>query len=143
MKEESFNNSSIIRIALKRAYANMDASTRALLASCHLMIACNESYWYIAFAAPNPAVWKRIVKRLESITRRLEKTLSSFMLAICTQDDLLPPGGLKVGKVKRLFQINEAWFVQVNHDEHPHWIEVIPQDALSLVPPPQISEDDD
>ncbi len=88
------------------------------------MIAHNESYWYIAFAASNVQVWKRIVKRLESITRRFDRTLSSFMLAVCTSDDPVPPGGLGIGRVKRLFQINEAWFVQVTHDKHPYWIQV-------------------
>lgn len=142
MKEESLTSSSIIQVAILRAYENLDASTRALLGACKLMIARNESYWYIAFAAPNVQVWKRIVKRLESITRRFDRTLSSFILAVCTSDDPVPPGGLGVGRVKRLFQINEDWFVQVTHDEHPYWMEVIPHEALSLVPPSQSSIDD-
>jgi hypothetical protein len=57
-------------------------------------------------------------------------------------DDPVPPGGLGVGRVKRLFQINEAWFVQVTHDKHPYWMEVIPHQALSPVPPSQLSVDD-
>ncbi len=143
MKEESLTSPSLVEIALLRAYANMDSSTRALLGSCQLLIARNSSYWYIAFAAPNSTVWKRIVKRLESITRRLERTMSSFMLAVCTTDDPVLPGGLGVGRVKRLFQVNEVWFVQVGHDDHPYWIEVIPEDALTLVPPPRTSGDND
>ncbi len=142
MEEESLTTSSLIQVAILRAYANMDSSTRALLGSCQILIARNPKYWYIAFAAPNPTIWKRIVKRLESITRRLERTLGSFMLAVCTSDDPVPPGGVGFGIVKRLFQINEAWFVQVCHDDHPYWMEVIPRNALSRVPPSQSSRED-
>jgi hypothetical protein len=69
--------------------------------------------------------------------------MSSFMLAVCTTDDPVPPGGLGVGRVKRLFQVNEVRFVQVGHDDHPYWIEVIPEDALTPVPPPRLFGDND
>lgn len=143
MKEESLNGSSIIKFALLRAYESLDASTQALLGVCQLMVARNQSYWYITFAAPNPAVWKRIVKRLESITRRFDRTLSSFILVVCTIDDLAPPGGQGIGIVKRLFQINKAWFVQVSNEAHPHWMQVIPKEALTRTQPPQVSRNDE
>jgi hypothetical protein len=99
------------------------------------MVARNQNYWYIVFVAPNVQVWKRIVKRLESITRRFDQTTSSFMLAVCTVNDPMPFGGLGVGRIKRLFEINSCQFVAVTHDEHPFWMEVIPREALSPLPP--------
>jgi hypothetical protein len=107
MKEESLTSSSLISVAILRAYENLDASTRALLGGCKLMIARNESYWYIAFAAPNVQVWKRIVKRLESITRRFDRTLSSFMLTVCTSDDPVPPGGLVLDELNVCFRLTK------------------------------------
>jgi hypothetical protein len=53
------------------------------------------------------------------------------MLAVCTLDDPLPLGGLGVGRIKRLFEINSSQFVQVTHDEHPYWMEVIPASSIS------------
>jgi hypothetical protein len=65
------------------------------------------------------------------------------MLAVCTVDDPIPPDGLGVGRIKRLFEINSCQFVQVTHDEHPYWMEVIPREALSPLPPSDSVRDDD
>ncbi len=102
MSELPSITSSLIQVAILRAYSNLDSSTRALLNACQLLVDRNPNYWYIAFVAPNAQVWKRIVKRLESITRRFDQTTSSFMLAVCTVNDPMPPGGLGVGRIKRL-----------------------------------------
>jgi hypothetical protein len=135
MSELPSISSSLIQVAILRAYSNLDSSTRALLNACQLLVARNPNYWYIAFVAPNEKVWKRIVKRLFIITRRFDQTTSSFMLAVCTVNDPIPLGGLGVGRIKRLFEINSCQFVQVSHDEHPFWMQVIPREALSSVPP--------
>jgi len=135
MNENSSTSASLVQIALIRAFNNMNSSTRALLRSCQVLVACDRTHWYIAFATPNLQIWKRIVKRLESITRRLEQTLSSFMLAVCTIDDLVPPGGTGVGIVQRLFLINQTTFVQIGHNDHPHWVEVAPESMLSRAEP--------
>jgi hypothetical protein len=143
MTEVPSTSSSLIQVAILRAYSNLDSSTRAILAACQLMVARNPNYWYIAFVAPNVPVWKRIVKRLFIITRRFYQTTSSFMLAVCTLDDPMPPGGLGVGRIKRMFEINSCQFVQVTHDEHPYWMEVIPREALFPLPPSDSVRDDD
>jgi len=142
MTEVPSISSSLIQVAILRAYSNLDSSTRALLAACQLMVARNPNYWYIGFVAPNVPVWKRIVKRLESITRRFDQTTRSFMLAVCTVNDPMPPGGLGVGRIKRLFEINSCQFVAVTHDEHPFWMEVIPREALSPLPPSNSAKDE-
>jgi hypothetical protein len=102
MTEVPSTSSSLIQVAILRAYSNLDSSTRALLAACQLLVARNPNYWYIAFVAPNEKVWKRIVKRLFIITRRFDQTTSSFILAVCTVNDPIPLGGLSVGRIKRL-----------------------------------------
>jgi hypothetical protein len=50
--------------------------------------------------------------------------------------------GLVLDELNVCFFLNEAWFVQVTHDKHPYWMEVIPDEALSPVPPSQLSVDD-
>lgn len=135
MNSKSPTSASLIQIALRRAYDNMNSSTRALLLSCQILITRNNTHWYITLAAPNARVGKRIVKRLESITRRFEQTLSSFILSVCTTDDPVPPGGCGVGRVQRHFLINQTWFVQIDHEDHPHWVEVAPERLLSPVEP--------
>jgi len=142
MAEVPSTSSSLIQIAIRRAYSNLDSSTRALLTACQLRVARNPNYWYIAFVAPNVPVWKRIVKRLFIITRRFDQTTSSFILAVCTLDDPIPLGGLGVGRIKRLFEINSCQFVQVTHDEHPYWMQVIPREALSPLPPSNTAKDE-
>jgi len=142
MTEVPSISSSLIRVAILRAYSNLDSSTRAILAACQLMVARNQNYWYIVFVAPNVQVWKRIVKRLESITRRFDQTTSSFMLAVCTVNDPMPFGGLGVGRIKRFFEINSCQFVAVTHDEHPYWMKVIPREALSPLPPSNSARDE-
>jgi hypothetical protein len=57
------------------------------------------------------------------------------MLAVCTIDDSVPPGGTGVGKVQRLFLINQTRFVQIGHDDHPHWVQVAPESMLSRTEP--------
>ena len=141
MNEDSLSSSLLIQAAISRAYANMDSSTRALLGLTQILIASHTTHWYIAVLAPNPAVWKRIVKRLESITRRLEETMSSFILAVCTTDDPVPPSGAGVGRVQRQFLIDQRWFVQLGYKDHTYWVEVAPENLLSPAPP-QAGEDD-
>lgn len=131
MNEKSWDKTSLFRVALLRAYNNLDSSTRALLGSCKLVTTRNATYWQIAFVAPSLVVWKRIVRRLESITRRFDETLSTFILAVCTSDDPVPAEVKGLGIIEQRFKVNQTKYVQLGNEVHPYWVQVVPSALLS------------
>lgn len=127
MTAQSNTNSPLIEIAISRAIDNLNSSTRALLRSCKIIISHNRVLWHVIVIAPTPVIWKRLVKRLVSITRRFAQTLGSFMIGVCIASDTMPFGGGGEGFIQRKFLVGKSWWVQQRNSEHLYWIEVVPR----------------
>ncbi len=127
MTRQSMSNSLLIEIAISRAIDNLSSSTRSLLRSCKIIVSHNNVFWHVIVIAPTPVVWKRVVKRLVSITRRLAQTLSSFIIGVCIDSDVIPFGGNGKGIIQRKFLAGKTWWTQERNLEHLNWMEVVPK----------------
>lgn len=127
MRAQSTANSLLIEIAICRAIENLSSSTRALLRSCKIIVSHNSIFWHVIIIAPSTVVWKRLVKRLVGITRRLNQTLGSFMIGVCIDSDVIPFGGGGTGIIQRKFLAGKTWWMQQRNLEHLNWIEVVPK----------------
>jgi anthranilate/para-aminobenzoate synthase component II len=127
MAAQSKTGSSLIEIAISRAIDNLNSSTRALLRSCRIVASNNRLLWHVVVIAPTPVVWKRLVKRLVSITRRLAQTLGSFMIGVCIASDIIPFGHGGQGIIQRKFLSGKTWWIQQRNLEHFNWIDVVPR----------------
>lgn len=121
----------VIKVAIQRAYSQLDASLRPLISACELQLGYHQETWIVLLIAPNQRIWKRLVRRSESITRRFNRVMSTFTLTFCLKGDAIPTGYGGRWRVQKNFWIEEEWWLQMQHQEHGHWVSVMPASMWS------------
>lgn len=130
---EQLTSLQITKIALQRAYSKLDSSNRALLSGCGFRLDYHNEYWNVIFIAPNQSIWKRLVKRIESITRRFSLVMNTFTVTFCLTSDPIAPSCSHLWRVQRTVRIDQRWWAQIQHGQHPYWVSLTPQELLSLI----------
>jgi hypothetical protein len=124
-------NLQVIKIAIQRAYSQLDASLRALLSACELQLGYYDESWSVLIIAPHQNIWKRLVKRSESIARRFSRVMSTFTLTFCLKEGALPTSPAGLWRVQKNFWIDEQWWLQMQHQEQRYWVSVAPASLWS------------
>ncbi len=123
-------NLQVIKIAIQRAYSRLDASLRALFSACELRLGYQDESLMMLIIAPNSIIWKRLVKRSESITRCFSRVMSNFTLTFCLKD-AIPTGAAGLWRVQSNFWIDQNRWLQIQHQEQRYWVSVAPASLWS------------
>ena len=116
--------------AVNRCLTTLPASLQNLINQGKIkFIQDSQGYYTFCFVAVDPETYETLTKEAETITKSIYASLKIFCLRFCTESEPLPQEK-NLDAIRGYFLLGDTWFYQINNQEHPHCLEIIPGKLL-------------